>query len=408
MKADHMAGDETRIGVTGITVFVLSYLFASASGLLIAPLVAVAGMVVFPFRKEEWVFDHIPWLVVPGGLFLIWVGLSFLWSPYDNPEQLPKTLIGIPLYAIFAIRVGRLRGVWKSRVETAIMFFTIALGLVLLSEAMTDGAVTRSFKVTAEDVSQIDLDTLRVYVYRSLGHAAVPLILLSGPAAMIAWREGGPVIGGIILFLAGYVAFSFETEVNAAAFLLASFAAVLAYLWPRTLTSILFGSLAGAFIVLPLVMPGLVSALPEGFKEALPLSWLWRLEIWAFAGELVQEKLWFGHGMDASRVLNGEMNLAGYSIERLPHHPHNAALQVWLETGLVGSLLLAYTLVAIGGRIAMSPQLSKLQAVAIAWVLIVYVSLIFFSYGVWQEWHQGAVALAVTAVFFLGAKHRHA
>jgi len=402
-----MAGGETRIGVTGITVFVLSYLFASASGLLIAPLLALAGMIVFPFRKEEWAFKDFPWPVVPAVLFLIWVGLSFLWSPYDNPEQLPKTLIGIPLYILFAYRVGSLQGRWKSRVETSIIFLAIALGLVLLSEAITDGTVTRSFKVTAEDVSQIDMDTIRVYVYRSLGHAAVPLILLAGPAAMIAWREGGPVIGGIILVIAGCVAFSFETEVNAAAFVLASLAAMLAYLWPRTVISVLFGALAGAFIVLPLIMPGLISALPDSFREALPLSWLWRLEIWSFAGELVQEKLWFGHGLDASRVLNGEMNLAGYNIERLPHHPHNAALQVWLETGLVGSLLLAYTLVAIGGRIAMSPRLSKLQAVAIAWVLIVYVSLIFFSYGVWQEWHQAAVALAATAVFFLGAKRRH-
>jgi len=402
-----MAGGETRIGVTGITVFVLSYLFAAASGLLIAPLLALAGMAVFPFRREDWAFRDFPWPIVPAALFLLWVGLSFLWSPYDNPEQLPKTLLGIPLYILFAYRVGSLKGRWKSRVETCIIFFAIALGLTLLSEAITDGAVTRSFKVTAEDVSQIDMETIRVYVYRSLGHAAVPLILLAGPAAMIAWREGGPVIGGLILLIAGWVAFSFETEVNAAAFVLASLAAMLAYIWPRTVISVLFGALAGAFIVLPLIMPGLISALPDSFREALPLSWLWRLEIWSFAGELVQEKLWFGYGLDASRVLNGEMNLAGYNIERLPHHPHNAALQVWLETGLVGSLLLAYTLVAIGGRIAMSSRLSKLQAVSIVWVLMIYVSLIFFSYGVWQEWHQAAVALAATAVLFLGAKSRH-
>ena len=402
-----MAGGETRIGVTGITVFVLSYLFASASGLLIAPLLALAGMIVFPFRKEEWAFKDFPWPVVPAILFLIWVGLSFLWSPYDNPEQLPKTLIGIPLYILFAYRVGSLQGRWKSRVETSIIFLAIALGLALLSEAITDGAVTRSFKVTAEDVSQIDMETIRVYVYRSLGHAAVPLILLAGPAAMIAWREGGPVIGGIILILAGWVAFSFETEVNAAAFLLASIVSALTCFWPRTMISILFGTVAGAIIIIPLILPSLISVLPDAFKESLPFSWAMRLEIWSYAGDLVHEKLWFGHGLDASRVLNGEMVLRGYNLERLPHHPHNAPLQIWLETGLVGSILVTYSLVALGGRIAMSSRLSRIQAVAIAWVLIVYVSLIFFSYGVWQEWHQAAVALAATAVFFLGAKRRH-
>lgn len=85
-------------------------------------------------------------------------------------------------------------------------------------------------------------------------------------------------------------------------------------------------------------------------------------------------------------------------------HPHNATLHVWLETGAVGAVLLAAALVAMGGRIAAAPKLSRIQAMGVVWVFVAYVSLIVFSYGVWQEWHQGTVALAATSVFFLGAK----
>lgn len=401
-----MTPGERRIGIAGVTAFLLSFPLAAASGLMIAPLLAILGMVVFPLDRKAWTFSGAIWPVALGGAFLAWVGVSFLWSPYDNPEQIPKTLLGVPLYMIFALRVGGLDGIWRARVEAAIMFMVVALGLTLLAEMFTGGSATMSFKTAMEDNSAIDLVTLERNVDRSLGHAAAPLVLLAGPASLLAWREGGPVIAGILMLMCLVLAFSFNTEVNAAAFILAGVAAGLAALWPRGTMSILIGGVAGLLIVTPFVVAGIIQALPENLVENLPLSWQWRLEIWAYSSDLIEQKFLFGHGLDASRPINQIAPLEGYQIELLPLHPHNAALQVWLELGLVGAALLAGGLVALGGRIAGSPRLSKIQAVAIAWVFTSYVSLVFFSYGVWQEWHQGAVALAVTATLFLGAQRK--
>jgi O-antigen ligase len=243
-----------------------------------------------------------------------------------------------------------------------------------------------------------------IYVNRGLGHATVPLLLLAGPAALLARRAGGPVIGIGVLVLAAIAAFSFGTEVNAVAFVLGAVAAALTARWPRPMIAGLFGTVAGGVIVVPVVLPGLIAAIPQGLRDALPLSWVWRLEIWTYVSELIKERPLFGYGLDASRPLNSEMELAGYQIERLPMHPHNASLQVWLETGLVGAALLTCTLVFLGGRIASAPRLSRSQAVATAWVLVTYVSLVLFSYGVWQEWHQAVLALAAMAAMFLGAR----
>nr|WP_238934830.1 O-antigen ligase family protein [Maricaulis parjimensis] len=204
--------------------------------------------------------------------------------------------------------------------------------------------------------------------------------------------------------MAAIAAFSYETQVNAAAFILAAIAAGLAAFWPRTMITVTFGITAGMLVVMPLALPELIANLPEGVRDALPLSWIWRLEIWSYAGELIRENPWFGYGLDASRPLNRELLLQGFNVEALPMHPHNATLHIWLETGAVGAVLLASALVAMGGRIAAAPKLSRLQAIGVVWVFVVYVSLIVFSYGVWQEWHQGTVALAATSVFFLGAK----
>ena len=232
----------------------------------------------------------------------------------------------------------------------------------------------------------------------------MPLILLSVPAGLIAWRDGGPLVGVAIVVLAGISAFAFETQVNAAAFILASVAALMTAFWPRTMVTIAFGVTAGMLVVMPLALPELIALIPQGLRDALPLSWVWRLEIWTYAGELIRDNPWIGYGLDASRPLNRELLLEGFTVEALPMHPHNATLHVWLETGAVGAVLLATTLVAMGGRIAGAQNLSRLQAVGAVWVFVVYVSLIVFSYGVWQEWHQGTVALAATSVFFLGAK----
>jgi O-antigen ligase len=398
-----MAVSSVRTGIAGVFVVSISYLLAAASGLMIAPFIAIWSIISFPVRRSDWQFERFPVEIIPVGLFLAWVGLSFLWSPYDNPEQIPKTLLGIPLYALFALRVGRLEGDWRRWVEAAFIFTTLAVGLGLLSESLIDGRGTRNFKIAFEGLAALDPQSAEINVNRSLGHATAPLLLMAGPVALMAWRYGAPILGGIMIALTAWAAFSFKTEINAAALLLAIPASAVAWRWPRASILILFSGIAAAFIIMPLILPELIDALPQDFKDGLPLSWNWRLEIWSHVGGLVREAPIFGHGLDAARPLNHQMVLQGYDIELIPLHPHNATLHVWLETGLVGAVLLAVSLVMLGRRISGAVHLSRLQAVAIAWTVVAYVTLIVFSYGVWQEWHQGAVALAATAIFFLGA-----
>lgn len=398
----------SRTGIAGIAVFLLSYLLAAAGGLMIAPAVALFALIAFPVHREFWRPGSMTWFVMFGLAFLAWTGISFLWSPHDDPEQVPKLLLGVPLYVLFALRVGSLDGIWRARVEAAILFMVIGLGLMGIVEIVTDGSATRSFKLAVEGADALSARELDIYVNRNLGHAAAPLVMLAGPAALLAWREGGPVIGVFILLVSLVLAFSFDTQVNAVAFVLAGVAGLCAVYWPRSTVAMLIGGAAGLVMVTPFVLPGVIEVLPEDLVEQLPLSWKWRLEIWSFAGDLLEQGYLFGHGLDASRAINDTAVLDGYDIELLPLHPHNAALHIWLETGLVGAALLSATLVALGGRVSSAPRLSRIQAVAIAWVFTSYFSLVFFSYGVWQEWHQGAVALAVTATLFLGAHQKRA
>ncbi|WP_417493125.1 O-antigen ligase family protein [Maricaulis sp.] len=399
-----MAKGQGRVGWVAVLAFVLALPWSIAGAGLLPPMLVLLAIIAFPVDARFWRLRAVSMPLVFSGLFLAWVGISFLWSPYDNPEQLPKTLIGIPLYVLLALRIGGLRGRWQARTEAAMIFLVIALGLFLFAESLTGGAMTHAFKVAVEGYDALPEADVMIYVNRGLGHATVPLLLLAGPAALIAYRAGGLVVGVVVMLLAGVAAFSFGTEVNAVALLLGLAAAVLTFFWPRPMIAGIFGSVAGGVMIVPVVLPGLIAIMPQALRDALPLSWVWRLEIWTYVSGLIRAKPLFGYGLDASRPLNSEMELAGYQIEMLPMHPHNASLQVWLETGLIGAALLSCALVFLGGRIASAPRLTRDQAVAAAWVLVTYVSLVLFSYGVWQEWHQAAAALAATAVLFLGAR----
>lgn len=388
-------------------MFILAYPAVVASGLLIAPLMALAAMIITPLRLESWTRIRWPWVTIPAGLFLVWVSLSFLWSPHDDPQQIPKLLFGVPLYALFAFRVGSQTGVWRARIEAALIFFVFAACLFFFFEAMTGGSATYAFKAGAEDLDGAASD-VRFAVNRSLGHGVAPLLLIAGPAILLSWKKGGPLLGGILVAMVLMASLSFDMQVNTVGMLLGVAGMALAWFFPRQMVAVSFGGLAGGVLAMPLLLPNMVGLFPDEMRSVLPDSWAWRLETWVFVTDLIAQSPLVGHGLDASRHLSEisfidgvEVNNQPFAVDLLPLHPHNSALHVWLETGLVGAGLLAVALIGLGERLNAAKSLTKFQAMAIIWVVWVYASLLLFSYGAWQEWHQGAVALATTAILLL-------
>jgi O-antigen ligase len=376
---------------------------AIAGGLPLPPFIALGGIIAMPWRPILAMRKDPPWEALLAVLFVGWAALSWTWSPYDQPDQAIKLLVGLPLYAAFALAVSRLQGKWRARAEAAFIFMAFMASLYLFTEYVNGGEATLAYKVVVEGAIAGDQHTINE-VNRSLGHGALLAILFAGPAAALAWREGGPLIGLLLLVLTGMMSLGFGLQVNAVAFMFATIAAVLAYHWPRGTLSAIFGGMAGAFIVVPLTLPSIAGALPEAIRSRLPESWEIRLEIWRFTGDRLSERPWLGWGLDAGRVIDAEAEIRGTTQQLLPLHPHNAPLQVWLETGAFGAILLAFALVMMGGRIAGAPLLSRLQASAIAWVAMAYFCFIFFSYGIWQEWHAAALAVAIAGASFLSAR----
>ncbi|HBA43609.1 MAG TPA: hypothetical protein DCZ07_11605, partial [Alphaproteobacteria bacterium] len=82
-------------------------------------------------------------------------------------------------------------------------------------------------------------------------------------------------------------------------------------------------------------------------------------------------------------------DIAYPNVTLLPLHPHNGALQIWLELGLPGALITAALLLALGFGIAALPLPTPQRAAATA-AFTATLCLILLSFGLWQNWWQAS------------------
>lgn len=128
-----------------------------------------------------------------------------------------------------------------------------------------------------------------------------------------------------------------------------------------------------------------------------------RLELWDHGAALARARPWTGWGLDAfdHRPIDPDRLARAQKMTKPEPHPHNAGLQLWVETGIVGVLLGIGFLVAVARRIGrMAPPLrpwaTALAAVAIAPGLV--------SFGIWQTTYLAMVAVACFAFGLLRDK----
>jgi O-antigen ligase len=163
-------------------------------------------------------------------------------------------------------------------------------------------------------------------------------------------------------------------------------------------------------------MPLLVGFIPKIPSASLPLSAVHRLVIWDFAAARIAEKPLAGWGMEASRALPGgrarpdaatldRLNittpaqrefLALAHVEVMPLHPHNGALQLWLELGGIGALIGAALILLLG----FAASRSAVPAVGAGMLASAAVTGML-SFGLWQAWWVASLLLAMVALALL-------
>lgn len=215
------------------------------------------------------------------------------------------------------------------------------------------------------------------------------------------WRILAVVLGALVLIL-------LPGDTAKIAAVLGLLAAGAAQCLPRLVPRLVGAGLALLIMVMPLLV-ALVPALP---LERLPGSALHRMLIWDFTAERIAERPLLGWGMEASREIPGgrdqpsaaaleRMRITDPALRRwfaephvnvLPLHPHNGALQLWLELGAIGAAIAALLAWWLGVAAARAPS-----PTAATGALVSAAVTAMLSFGTWQAWWVVAMLLAAAA-----------
>ena len=120
-----------------------------------------------------------------------------------------------------------------------------------------------------------------------------------------------------------------------------------------------------------------------------------RLEIWDAISKKIMLSPWVGYGLENIRETKLDMAHMYWKPETVLH-PHNYALQLWVELGLVGivSFLAGFWLVI--WRIKSMSQKDQLLALSL---LVSIIAINLTAYGLWQGWWIGFMLMSVMGFY---------
>lgn len=332
---------------------------------------------------------------------LIWIGVSLFWT-FDQALG-AKTLL--PLSALFALGLFMIE---ETKSITPALSNTIGIYLVagiavaiflLLFESVTGNWLTRFGRGIAwHDVIKFSTGGINIEAFVKNG--IVLLSILIWPALSNLWHQRQKIWAGAFLAATVYLAFRFSASTAIIALLAAAIGVTLAFT-RKKMTSIL---IASTFGLLVLGMPfGTHLAIGDktvneigqsAYDMKIPNSAINRLIIWQFSTKRILEKPFTGWGMNTAREIPGGSekytlrvtNAAGnkFTLFRefyVPLHTHNQAIQIWLELGAIGAILIAgfgWLFIRRLGKEETDP--------AVFGVVISIIVFNLLSFGAWQSW----------------------
>lgn len=352
--------------------------------------------------------------------FLLWAALSELWSPsagslvrgslVDGSFALGSRSVIILLTGLFsmltlaaALRAGEGLRVSRILVAAFILHALILFGASVFSGPLLERVYGSDLQAQAKGMQNL-MRNMNAFILV----LPILLTLLVRRASWPGWAAAAALVLGCLLLS---VRMDNQTAVLALAAMLAAMAAIA--MLPNTGWRWLLGGLAAYILSAPLLVAGLIRIAPA-FDTLLAPSFRSRLWAWELVLAEIRQAPLTGHGLMASRTWRDTYAdhpewLAGlpafwsdYPV--IPGHPHNMALQIWAETGLVGALLSAGAIWLLALRLPAPRQAGPVIRFAGAGMMGAGLMMFSFSYSAWSEGFWAGVSLALAALFILAGR----
>lgn len=347
-----------------------------------------------------------PALIGALGMFTL-AGVSTLWAidPAEAFERVTKIIA--PLLSVVFLsnvlpRLDRaviLRWLWVFPLTVA------GLCVALYLEYRADYPLYRLFRGHDADFS------VRIY---QLNRQTVTLMILAPVAVACLWAylrrvrgAGGRVAGLACAALLGlYLPVMAATESQSAHL---GFVLVLLMLsiWPvagrmgRAGHYILCAGFVVSLAAMPFILPPVFAwiveqgiAMERGRGDWLSrANILPRLEVWDAVSRYMYDSPLIGFGIEATRSVPAFDSRELFEPGKKYLHPHNAALQIWIEFGALGMVLFAAAGVWILHRVRTLNGTAHQRMALALFAGFCGVSLV--SHGLWQGWWIGLIGLSL-------------
>ncbi len=360
-------------------VFALSPLLGWLGPLGFAPIAALGGLLTIHGARVDREHRAAALAIL---VLVTWALASMAWSPFraeklENATGLKLVAQGVLYWALFYAG-ARASADKRAMALRVLVWGMAALGLVLAIEAMTGAGLYQALRTAIGDPIRPDL------AVRNVAQGGFVLAVLTPAAGCGVWP--------IVLMAAGIAGASLSLAADAP--ILALVVSVLfglaVYRWPVVAPRVLGGMAALLFLTAPGVV-WLTRKLGwfQEVEASVSLSWSQRMGYWRHAGDWIGDHPLRGWGLEASREFAPGIIL----------HPHNAALQIWLELGLIGAMSAAVFWGAVlAGLSRPERDVGRAAAAATAGAYLVFSAV---SFGVWQEWWLALGAVAAAACMAL-------
>ncbi len=336
------------------------------------------------------------------GAFVLWWVIGSAWSldaeaSWATAGKLAlMSILGLPL-------VAAVRG-WDPAIRRRVMQATLAGSIVGLAFM----AIEVFFHLPITHVLYTAFGIPHAVGSYMLNPAATVLVIVVAIAAgdlLHRRRVACALLVGAATILLGVLSQSMAAGLAGVAAALV-FAAVY---WGGVRVGQALAVVAAVAILTAPLLPSRVLGPAQEFNwpsDAIP-SVYQRIGIWKFAEKRIDERPILGWGLDAARripgghdgikaeslhiqnpVMRGQVTTYFNSgnVEQMPLHPHNAALQIWLEAGGVGAVLAgAFVFVALWTAARHWPISRATAAGSYAFAMSALL-IAGLSYGIWQTW----------------------
>lgn len=394
-------GHATKIQIAFLMVLVamLATVPFAAKPVIQSAGVILTGLVFCALATKQicFSFPKIPTLLI-GGMIALGV-ISVAWSlvPMDALQDIMR-LIGVLLAGLFLITYAHQVPPckWQNWTWLAVGLLAGIIAIIVIQH--TDYAFFRWWRHGGR-------------VYDFVTNKAIGALTLLTPAILVPlfytgtkrWR-----LIAVAIAVMGVIAIAgSEGQSSLLAWVVMILAAAMplqSKIFMRGLRALIIVGMLGAPFIVMFLFSQAVHEINQ-YEIMRQASAAQRLEVWNAIGEKIMERPSYGYGLDATNHIGPFNSQEIYQPGKTFSHPHNMAMQLWLEFGAIGAVWGAVALSLILRTIWKVECIPARRLYFMSFMSTLVIALV--GWGMWQVWWMTLVFLVVAVNVMAGRLITH-